>query len=88
MALRGILIGLSCLKLIYDLFTIWLNGATAKGKPLPDEVADIYDAQRYEQYLDYKKENKKLFFTRQLIMLFLDIVFIFSQISLHGLKGW
>ncbi len=75
MALRGILISLSCLKLIYDLFTIWLN-ERQREKPLPDEVADIYDAQRYEQYLDYKKENKKLFFTRQLIMLFLDIVFI------------
>ena len=60
MALRGILIGLSCLKLIYDLFTIWLN-ERQREKPLPDEVADIYDAQRYEQYLDYKKENKKLF---------------------------
>ena len=32
-------------------------------KPLPEEVADVFDAERYQTYLDYTADIKKVLLT-------------------------
>ena len=49
-------------------------------KPLPEEVADVYDAKRYMTYLDYTADTKKLCNKFKLIDFFVECVLIFSPI--------
>ncbi len=46
-------------KSLYDLFIIHLESSD-HGRPLPDNVRDVYDPERYRKYLSYKKENGRL----------------------------
>lgn len=47
------------LDLAYDLILRILS-ASRRGKPLPDTVRDIYDADSYARWLDYSAEKRKL----------------------------
>jgi len=49
-------------------------------KPLPEEVADIYDEDRYQTYLDYTADTKKLRNKFKLVDLIIECLLIFSPI--------
>ena len=47
-------------------------------KPLPEEVSDVYDAERYQTYLDYTADIKKLRNKFKAIDLVIECILIFS----------
>ena len=53
---------------IFSLFDLVWSRVKAKiakiqrDKKLPDEVADIYDSERYQTFLDYMADNSRLMF--------------------------
>ena len=47
------------LHLIYDL-VLAILAASRRGKPLPEEVRDIYDADDYARWLDYSAEKRTI----------------------------
>lgn len=49
-------------------------------KPLPAEVADIYDADRYQKYLDYTAESKNLGNKFKLINIAITCAILFSPL--------
>ena len=69
----------SLIKLIYD-FVIAKIADKQRQKPLPEEVSDIYDKDRYQTYLNYVSDSKKLSNKHALITLIIDVIFIFSPI--------
>ena len=52
MSARVILILFMVAGIIYDLITMYISAQHRK-KPLPPEVADVYDHDRYQKYLSY-----------------------------------
>lgn len=65
------------IKLIYDQILSYVADVQRK-KPLPEEVADIYDADRYQTYLDYTADIKKLRNKFKIIDLVIECILIFS----------
>lgn len=47
------------IRLIYSLIIERIEDIQRK-KPLPEEVSDVYDAERYQKFLDYTAESKKI----------------------------
>lgn len=64
---------------IYDVIS-WRVADGQRKKPLPDEVADIYDSERYQKYLEYTADNKRLSFKYKVIEGVTDLILIFSPI--------
>ncbi|MCR5106362.1 MAG: M48 family metallopeptidase [Eubacterium sp.] len=68
---------------IFDLIWSRVKAKIAKiqrDKKLPDEVADIYDAERYQTFLDYKADNSKMMFIKHIINFVIDTSIILSPI--------
>lgn len=65
------------IKQIYDMILSRVADVWRK-KPLPEEVADVYDAKRYQTYLDYTADKKKLRNKFNIINILIDCVLIFS----------
>lgn len=66
------------IKLIYNQILSYVADVQRK-KPLPEEVADVYDAERYQTYLDYTADIKKLRNKYKLIDLVIECILIFSS---------
>ncbi len=62
---------------IYSLWKVYISNQYAK-KELPTEVSDIYDTQRYQNYLDYKAENQRLSLIGLAINTGFNVFFIYS----------
>lgn len=62
---------------IYDYILTKMADEQRK-KPLPEEVADIYDAERYQTYLKYTADQKKLRNKYKAINLIFDVIIIMS----------
>ena len=58
MSARILLILLLVIGVLYGLMTMYI-AAQQRKKPLPAEVADIYDADRYQKYLSYVADHRK-----------------------------
>lgn len=67
------------IKLIYNEILSYVADVQRK-KPLPEEVADVYDAERYQTYLDYTADIKKLRNKFKIIDLVIECILIFSPI--------
>ena len=65
------------LSLLYETIIMQLEDSQQK-KPLPPEVADIYDSKRYDTYLNYISENKQLELIFHGIDLIITIVIVFA----------
>ncbi|MGN1343168.1 MAG: M48 family metalloprotease, partial [Traorella sp.] len=48
-------------------------------KPLPDCVNDIYDSTRYQTFLAYKSDQRKLSLIQKLITMGIDLILIYSN---------
>ena len=78
MPLRIFLFVLSALTSLFDCFLLNLNNIQRK-KPLPEEVADIYDKEKYRRFLQYKNEYRKVNMIHKLYSLLFSAFFIFSD---------
>ena len=58
MTARILLISLLVVSVLYELMTMYI-AAQQRKKPLPAEVADVYDADRYQKYLSYVADHRK-----------------------------
>lgn len=58
MTARILLIFLLVVSVLYELMTMYI-AAQQRKKPLPAEVADVYDADRYQKYLSYVADHRK-----------------------------
>lgn len=58
MTARILLIFLLVVSVMYELMTMYI-AAQQRKKPLPAEVADVYDADRYQKYLSYVTDHRK-----------------------------
>lgn len=76
---RVVLIIVMAVKLIYDIILDYLADKKRK-EPLPEEVADIYDSERYEKYLSRVSDMKKLSHVTTAVDLLLNIILIFSPV--------
>lgn len=71
---------------IFSLFDLVWSRVKAKiakiqrDKKLPDEVADIYDFERYQTFLDYMADNSRLMFVKQIIDFVLGTAVILSPL--------
>lgn len=74
---RVFVFAFSLIRLIFDSF-IWHLSDIQRKKPLPEEVADVYDAERYQTYLSYVADNKRVVNISKGINLVIDVFLIFS----------
>lgn len=58
MSARILLILLLVVSVLYELMTMYI-AAQQRKKPLPADVADVYDADRYQKYLSYVADHRK-----------------------------
>ena len=65
------------IKQIYNMVLQSMADAQRR-KPLPEEVSDVYDANRYQTYLDYTADIKKLRNKFKLIDVVIECILIFS----------
>ena len=63
--------------LIYDAVTFRIVRQYRKN-PLPEEVADVYDAERYQTFLSYKNDNGRLFVIKKAVSTGIDLIVLFS----------
>lgn len=73
-------------KLAYNMLLTSISDKHRK-KPLPEEVADVYEPERYQTYIDFQADKKKLRNKYSLITLITDIILIFSPIY-RMIDGW
>ena len=59
------------------LFTVLNN--KQRSKPLPNEVNDIYDEKRYQTFINYKSEYRKLSLITKVCTMVLDLILIYSN---------
>lgn len=65
------------ISLIYNQILSYVADVQRK-KPLPEEVADVYDADRYQTYLNYTADIKKLRNKFKVIDFVIECILIFS----------
>lgn len=65
------------IKLIYDGILAKIETVQRK-KPLPKEVSDIYDADRYNKFIAYSSDKKNLYFIESILSLIIDVAIIYS----------
>ena len=74
---RVLAFAFSLISLLFDSFLVYLADEQRK-KPLPEEVADVYDSERYQTYISYVTDKKRLSNISKGITLIIDMFFIFS----------
>lgn len=79
MSARLVFIILNVLDLIWSMIKARI-AKIQRSKPLPEEVSDIYDKDRYQTFLNYKSDNKRIYFVSKLIQFIIDTVIILSPI--------
>lgn len=77
MSIKTLLIVMILLKLLYSTLLNYISYKHDQ-KKLPEEVAHIYDKERYETYLSYKKEYRKTSIFEAFLHLLTDIFIIYS----------
>lgn len=73
-------------KLAYELLLANISDKHRK-KPLPAEVADVYEPERYQTYIDFQADKRVLRNKFNLITLITDVILIFSPIY-SMIDGW
>ena len=58
-------------------------------KPLPSEVSDIYDSDRYSKFISHEGEIRKLYFIYRTVNFFIDTCILFSPVfaAIERLSG-
>ena len=79
MSARVVYMLLELLALSYKLLIMVLSEQQRK-KPLPEEVADIYEPERYRKYLNYVSDNRKMVLLSTAVTLTATAALIFSPV--------
>ena len=77
MTIKFILILFIALQFVYSIFTRILTWRQRK-KPLPESVAHIYDEEKYQKFLAYKKEYSQISIATDVFSLLLNLFLILS----------
>lgn len=77
MLIKGCIVAFLIVQELYEFILDHIRNAYRK-RPLPKEVEDIYDEKRYQEFIEYKKEYKKLLNKSSLISMILNLFLIFS----------
>lgn len=88
MSARLFILAIMVVVLLYDLAMSLIADAQRK-KPLPPEVADIYEPERYQTYLAYVAANRKAAFIEKAVDLVVTAVVVLSPVfaGIEGLTG-
>jgi STE24 endopeptidase len=82
--MQYLVLSIAVIVFIFDFFVSILNDKQ-KNKPLPENVADIYDKEKYNKWLNYSMDNLKLSSIKQIInfiILISMLIFkVFGQIE-------
>ncbi|MCR4706643.1 MAG: M48 family metallopeptidase [Clostridiales bacterium] len=76
---RFIIVFMACVSLAFTLVKMRLADLQRK-QPLPDEVADIYDPERYQKYLNYVADNRRIGLIFTAVNLILTVVLYYSSV--------
>lgn len=68
MPIKLYLLFISLIKFLWEIVT-WKISENYDKKPLPEEVAHIYEPERYRQYLDKKRDNRRISRYKDFVML-------------------
>ena len=68
---------LELVELGYKLLRMHLS-EKQRQKPLPEEVADIYEPERYQKYLAYTSDNRRISLISSAVVLVITAVLVFS----------
>ncbi len=77
MVLKSIIVIFLIIQEIYEFGLTKIRDAYRK-RPLPKEVSDIYDEKRYQEFISYKSEYKRLLNKSDLISIVFSLFLIFS----------
>ena len=88
MSARLLLVLFMALTIVYDLVTMVMADRQRK-KPLPPEVADVYDADRYRQYLAYVADNRRCLLIVRAVTFIVNTALYYSRLypTLERLTG-
>ena len=86
MSARILILLFMLLRLAYNGITTYLEIQQRK-KPLPAEVSDIYDSDRYAQFLTHESDINKLYYAYQLAYSFVEIPLLFSSVF-SAIERW
>lgn len=73
--MKALIIVLFVLNSVYDFFMIKLSFSDTD-RPLPDNVKDVYDEQRYKLYKAYKKESGKMELASAVVSFVINLAFL------------
>lgn len=73
--MKALIIVLFVLNSVYDFFMIKLSFSDTD-RPLPDNVKDVYDEQRYKLYKAYKKESGKMELASAVVSFVVNLAFL------------
>lgn len=77
--MRWIIVLIILLQTIYAFLLDNLKNKQRK-KPLPQEVADIYDKERYQSFLHYEKDYDRMRLWKRVCLIGVDFLYLFSPI--------
>lgn len=86
MSARLLLVLLMAAEIVYDLIRMYI-AAQQRKKPLPPEVADVYDAERYRQYLSYVADHRKSLLIVRGVTFVTSTILYYSNIF-SALENW
>ena len=84
--IRWILLIVCLVQLLYELLLMRLANEQRK-KPLPIEVADVYDDEKYQTFMEYKKENRSLAFAEKAVSFLFDLFILFTPFFVY-MEAW
>ena len=79
MKVQWFIVIIIAIKWAYDL-VLGLLAEKKRKEPLPSEVSDVYDPERYQKYLSYVKDNKRAGLVFGIIELAVECLILFSGI--------
>lgn len=84
--IRWIVFGFCVIQILYECTLMHLANEQRK-KPLPEEVADVYDDKKYQTFMEYKKENRSLSLVEKCISFGIDLFILFTPFFVY-MEQW
>ena len=84
--IKWILFVFCIIEIAYDFILMYIANVQRK-KKLPEEVADVYDANQYKTFMEYKKDQRELSFLEKTSSLLVDMVILFTPFFIY-MESW
>ena len=84
--IKWILFVFCIIEIAYDFILMYIANVQRK-KKLPEEVADVYDANQYKTFMEYKKDQRELSFLEKTASLLVDMVILFTPFFIY-MESW